>query len=108
MGKDRVWKRPYPSFHNSSPLHQAHATLERAPAGGQVHSTGPGVREDAESGRVLRRSLPPTPRLVLTTITALGVGPLISRCTIPNRWLYIFECPQSGGGICRGSLTVVT
>lgn len=31
---------------------------------------------------------------LLTTITTLGVGPLTSRCTMPNRWLYIFESPR--------------
>ena len=73
-------------------MHQAPAPLERAPAGGQVRSAGPGVQQDAESGKVLHTALAPAPpRPVLTTITALGVGPLISRCTIPNRWLYIFS-----------------
>lgn len=33
---------------------------------------------------------------LLTTITTLGVGPLTSRCTMPNRWLYIFEAPRDG------------
>lgn len=60
------------------------------------------MREDAESGRI------PHTHLVLTTITTLGVGPLTSRCTMPNRWLYIFKFPQDGGGVRGGSPTVAT
>lgn len=65
-------------------------------------SARPGVRDDAENGTI------PHTHLVLTTITTLGVGPLTSRCTTPNRWLYIFKSPRDGGGVRRGSPTVAT
>lgn len=68
-----------------NPLHKAPAPLERAAAGARLGSGRPGVQGDAESSRV------PHTHPVLTTITTLGVGPLTSRCTMPNRWLYIFE-----------------
>lgn len=45
---------------------------------------------------------------VLTMITTLGVGPLTSLCTMPNRWLYILELPRVGGGVRRGSPTTGT
>lgn len=38
----------------------------------------------------------PTPP-ALTTTTTLGVGPLTSRCTVPNRWLYMAASPQGAG-----------
>lgn len=42
------------------------------------------------------------------TITTLGVGPLTSLCTMPNRWLYILELPRVGGGVRCGSPTTAT
>lgn len=38
----------------------------------------------------------PHKRPVLTMITALGVGPLNSLGTVPNRWLYIFKSLWDG------------
>lgn len=70
--------------------------------GARLGSARPGVREGAERGGI------PHTHLVLTTITTLGVGPLTSRCTMPNRWLYIFKSPWDGGGVRRGSPTAAT
>ena len=58
--------------------------------------------EDTENGRI------PHTYPVLTTITTLGVGPLTSLCTMPNRWLYILEPPRVGGGVRCGSPTAAT
>lgn len=58
--------------------------------------------EDTENGGI------PHTYPVLTTITTLGVGPLTSLCTMPNRWLYILELPRIGDGVRRGSPTTAT
>lgn len=52
------------------------------------------VRLHQETEKVL--GFPRTNILLLTMITALGVGPLNSLGTMPNRWLYIFKSPWNG------------
>lgn len=83
-------------------LRQAPLPSREPQLGARLGSAGPGVLGDAESGRVSHT------HPLLTTITTLGVGPLTSRCTMPNRWLYIFESPQDGGGVRRGFPTAAT
>lgn len=100
MGLD---EQLYPSF-LENPTHRIrHLFPFREPRlRARLGSARPGVREEAESDRI------PHTHLVLTTITTLGVGPLTSRCTMPNRWRYIFESPWDGGGVRRGSPTAAT
>lgn len=74
----------------------------RAAAGARMGLAGLGVQGNAESGRV------PHTHPVLTTITTLGVGPLTSRCMMPNRWLYIFESLGMGAASAAGFPTVET
>lgn len=95
MGRDGVQKRPYPSFQNSTPLHQTPVPLETPPR------WRPGWAQlDLECSRMLK-AVGTRTHPMLTTDTTLGVGPLTSRCMMPNLWLYIFEYPPDGGGVPR-------
>lgn len=73
------------------------ATTVSSPKPAASGTCFPGERTGQASpgdGKGLRFSR--TNILLLTMITALGVGPLNSLGTMPNRWLYIFKSPWNG------------
>lgn len=89
IGRARQETFFFPSFKTQTTA-SGTCFLERTPC------WGPRLGWVLRWGKIQKTVDPPHTYPVLTTITTLGVGPNLSLCTMPNRWLYILELSDWG------------